>query len=417
MKKKLLTSLAALFAGAGLAMAQSPAPMPLPAIPLPTVAAPVPVVADNYIESRGAESGPPIWGSAEYMLMWTKAAPISVPTLTTFVPGSPSAATGQGGDIGVPGTIVLSPNHQDFGALSGLRTKIGAWLGDGQIGFEIGGFVSQSERSIWSFASSPGGTPDLRVPFFNVAPAGSTLFPVNESSFVLSFPGFQNGGQTIISQLQLWGTEANALWNVVNRGSTQVSLIGGFRYLDLSEDLSIYSRETIIGGATFVGTDEFRTRNQFYGGQIGAKAETEFGRFFVGVMGEVALGVDHESVAIGGLSSAAFPGFNIAAPGGIFTQSTNLGRRTHDAFSVVPEAQIRLGMNLASWLRVFVAYNFLYESDVVRPGDQIDRSLNLTSNAVIVPPGSLVGPARPLPLFNHTDFWAQSVSFGVELRY
>jgi hypothetical protein len=50
---------------------------------------------------------------------------------------------------------------------------------------------------------------------------------------------------------------------------------------------------------------------------------------------------------------------------------------------------------------LFAAYDFLYLSEVVRPGDQIDHNL--------VP--------SPLPIFNRTDFWAQGVSFGLEVKF
>jgi hypothetical protein len=35
----------------------------------------------------------------------------------------------------------------------------------------------------------------------------------------------------------------------------------------------------------------------------------------------------------------------------------------------------------------------------------------------VVSPGALVGVARPAPRFNLSDFWAQGVNFGLELRY
>jgi hypothetical protein len=56
---------------------------------------------------------------------------------------------------------------------------------------------------------------------------------------------------------------------------------------------------------------------------------------------------------------------------------------------------------------------------VVRPGDQIDRNVNLTQNAVLDPNGvgRLVGPAQPAPLFKRSDLWVQGLSLGVEVLY
>jgi hypothetical protein len=34
-----------------------------------------------------------------------------------------------------------------------------------------------------------------------------------------------------------------------------------------------------------------------------------------------------------------------------------------------------------------------------------------------VPSTTVIGAPRPAPLFNTTDFWAQGVNFGLELRF
>jgi hypothetical protein len=364
-----------------------------------------------------------LWASAEYLLWWVKTAPVSVPTLTTFAPGSPSATTGFGGALGVAGTTVLSPDHLVSNPFSGGRFLVGGWIDcDQRFGIEIGGFLTENRTDTWSTFSSPGGLPSLRIPFFNVPPGDG--FPLGESSFVLSDPGFANGGQMLVSSLNLWGTEGHLLFNVVNSGPVKVALVGGFQYLNLTEGLSIIDRETLIGAAgfgTYSGADGFDTRNQFYGGQLGAKAEGQYGRFFASILATVALGANEETVTINGISTVTPPGGTpVTTPGGIFAQATNSGQQNRSVFAVVPEVQMRVGASLNEVLRVFVGYDFLYESDVVRPGDQIDRTLNLTSNAAIngsTTPLPLAGVARPEPLFNHTDFWAQGLTFGVELRY
>jgi len=58
-------------------------------------------------------------------------------------------------------------------------------------------------------------------------------------------------------------------------------------------------------------------------------------------------------------------------------------------------------------------------SNVVRPGNQIDTTLNLTSNAAIsgVSPPTLTGAARPEPLFNGSSFWAQGINVGVAYEF
>jgi hypothetical protein len=101
--------------------------------------------------------------------------------------------------------------------------------------------------------------------------------------------------------------------------------------------------------------------------------------------------------------------------GGLLTQPTNIGERDRNVFSVVPEIGVNVGYQVTDGLRVFAGYSFMYWTNVVRPGDQVDRVVNVTQL-----PGSPVpfsGPARPAFSWNDTDFWAQGFNLGLEMRY
>ena len=50
--------------------------------------------------------------------------------------------------------------------------------------------------------------------------------------------------------------------------------------MQLDEDLGISERLVDAGGTAYAVDDHFRTRNSFYGGQVGARAEWEKGRYF-----------------------------------------------------------------------------------------------------------------------------------------
>ena len=73
-------------------------------------------------------------------------------------------------------------------------------------------------------------------------------------------------------------------------------------------------------------------------------------------------------------------------------------------------------MFITSHWRAFVGYDFMYWSQVVRPGNQVDRNINLSQSAVFGS-GALTGPAYPMPLFNRSDFWAQGLNAGLEFRF
>ncbi len=231
------------------------------------------------------------------------------------------------------------------------------------------------------------------------------------------------GGQTVTSQTQISGVEGNVLLHAVVKKQRTLSLLAGFRYLDLQENLSIVSNENLLvmgGSSSFTGTDLFATRNQFYGGQVGLQSQSQSGRFDSSMIAKVALGDDYQTVTVNGYNNVT--GFGLPSgttPGGIFAQSTNIGQRFRNEFCVVPEVQLQLGYNVSGRIRAFVGYDFLYMTDAVRPGSQIDRMLNLTSNSVIsgVTPATLVGAPRPEPLFNGTSFWAQGLNIGIDFNF
>ncbi len=430
MRKECLFSIGALLTCTGLVLGQT-ASQPAddePGAP-PADASVLPVAAEEggaallpngdapvAFEGGGCPAGPCGWASTDALLWWLRPTPITVPTLTTFIPGSQVVTpTYFGGALGVPGTVILSPDHLGFGALAGGRLTVGGWIdGAHQFGVEASGFLLENGSNSFVRVSDPTGATPLRIPFLNQPPGAG--FPLGESSFVLADPGFASGGQLLTSSIRLWGAEVNGLWHVMDRDGLSVSLLTGFRYLDLEEDLAIYNIENILGFGNYTSMDAFGTHNQFYGGQLGVKAEAHFDQIFAALQLKVALGDDHESVSIHGFSGFTAPGGPVSTPDGVFAQATNSGRRIRDEFAVVPEVQLKLGYNITPNLTAFAGYDFIYISDVVRPGDQIDRVLNFTGNPLIGA-GMLVGQPRPAALFNSTDFWAHGVNAGIQLKF
>src|SRR5262249_51008640 len=158
-----------------------------------------------------------------------------------------------------------------------------------------------------------------------------------------------------------------------------------FRYLSLDEDLSITDRvqfatvPVFLSGASVTTHDFFGTENSFYGGQIGLDAQIQCGRIYAGVWGKVALGDVHQRVLIDGstvIVAPPAPVGNVTSVGGILAQPTNIGAFNHDRFAVVSEAGAMIGVRLTDSIRVGVGYSFLYLNRVVRPGNQIDATVN-----------------------------------------
>src|SRR5262249_29826934 len=133
--------------------------------------------------------------------------------------------------------------------------------------------------------------------------------------------------------------------------------------------------------------DQFGTRNQFYGGQVGGRLSWQSDRFSIDAAGKIALGATHQVVNIqGGSSQFALPGGFAPTPGvflgGIYAQPTNIGRRTVNDFTVLPSLELKLGYQITQGIRAFIGYDFLYWNQVVRPGNQIDRNLNPTQSVL-----------------------------------
>jgi len=341
------------------------------------------------------------WIGGEYLLWWPKDGPMPFPLVTT---GNPADAVP--GALGQPGTVPLfGRSGLDYGALSGMRFNIGTWLDSDEVtGIEASGFLLERGGTGFSAAGNAAGLPPLYVPIFR-ADIG------REGAFVISDPRHPFlGGIAVGSGTRLWGAEANGLYKL----APNLAFLVGFRYLDLGESVTL-SAPNLVDPVNNISEnihDQFGTRNQFYGGQLGLRGQIERGRFNLSVTGTVALGTNHELVGITGstVESGAVHG---TFPGGILTQPSNIGSQTRNDFAVLPQLQLKLGYDLVRGVRAFAGYDILYLNQVVRPGNEIDHSVNPTQ----VLGGALLGPARPMPLFDRSDFWAQGVSFGLLFTY
>jgi hypothetical protein len=350
------------------------------------------------------------WASGEYLLWWIRDS--HLPPLVTASP--PASA----GILGQPGTIVLFGGRTENEERSGGRFRAGYWFDCQQTCGIEGGYFFLGSRSVNFTAGSAGaGSAVIARPFFNVITGA-------EDAELVSVPGMLTGATAVNLSSRLQGAELNGVCNLCCGCSGRVDVLAGFRYLELTEGLGITEDLTVApgvpvsGGTVFRVNDQFSTRNRFYGGQVGARAEFWRGNLFVNVRGMVALGSTDQVVAVAGSTVIAPPGqVPTVANGGLLALPTNSGHFSRDQFAVVPEVGINVGYQVTQHLRAFVGYSFLYWSNVVRPGDQIDRGVNLTQVPGSATASHLIGPARPAPVLRDTDFWAQGISFGVAFRY
>lgn len=374
-----------------------------------------PSVSDEAWHGCATPAYPRVWGGAEALLWWVKNSPVNTPLLTLATnPADPKS-----GAIGSANTVVLLGNQSyDIGARFGGRFTLGGWLdSEGTIGLEASYMLLSPRSTSQTFGTSGlAASPSLAVPFFN--PLTGT-----ETSAGLAGPGLP-GAATLRVANELQSAELNLVGNFLRRDNFTLSGLVGFRYLRFKEELDFGLENSALGaGHLFRSRDDFAGTNNFYGGQIGLRGEYQLGKFFVEATGKLGLGAMDQAVDVGGVSTAvnvgAPPGFNfVNAPGGSFAQPTNFGHHTRTEFDVLPEFDLKLGYNVTRNIQAFVGYNFLYLNNVVRPGAVIDHSINPSQVPALTPaPFALVGPAAPSFSFSRSDFWAQGMMFGMEVKY
>jgi hypothetical protein len=99
----------------------------------------------------------------------------------------------------------------------------------------------------------------------------------------------------------------------------------------------------------------------------------------------------------------------------LLAQRTNNGTYERDDLAVIPEFGATVGWQLNPCWRVTFGYTFIYWSNVVRAGQQIDRDINVN----LLPPEAIPfeGNLRPRFQFNDTDFFVQGISVGLDGRW
>ena len=345
--------------------------------------------------------------SAEALFSWYKSSPTPVPIITDDYVTSPSVDVLLGG-----GSVDTNPNY-------GFRLT-GAYRVDANLGFELTGFYMPS-RSTSSSVSSSGqlGSTDILLPYVDALTGKETY---TEISFSPQYSGF---AQTTLDN-NLGGFELNATWSLPPQSGWKVDLIGGFRFLQLRESYTIQTSSPYIppypANDIWNTTDSFDAKNRFYGVQVGARAWYDDGPWVGSVYGKLALGGMQESVSVAGfLESNDFNNYGAAQifPGGYFALPTNSGDHSRSTFAVVPEVGLNVGYRLTPQATVYVGYSFLYASNVARPGEQINRTLNTTQNVAWTgdPSAKPSGPPQPTFNFSTTDFWAQTLSVGIAYRF
>jgi hypothetical protein len=361
-----------------------------------------------------------LWYDMDYLLWWVKKGPQPDPLVTTSSLAS----------LGILGasdtTVVTGGSGIDYQAFSGMRFAGGVFFNDDHaFGLEAGGFFTEHRPFGVSDSSSAAGTPLLARPIIN---AQTGL----EAAELIAAPGVARGTILIGSISSLSGWDVNALTACWREGPSHLTLLAGFRYVTLTEDLTVSQATVLLPGGSVGGLgsqvlgvptnvgifDKFGVDNNFYGGQIGAMWEYNSSSFFVNGLVKLAIGGVHEDINIGGSSSTSGGGTTArSSAGGLLALASNSGSTQHDEFAFVPELGLNLGYQFTPMFRAYVGYTFIWWSDVARPGDLINRNINPSLVPTSFTFGTNPVPAEPTRSIHQSEFWAQGFNVGVEFRY
>ncbi len=343
----------------------------------------------------GTPFGPArLWARGDYLLWWTRG---------TDLP-----------DLVTDGTDVLYGGETRLDQLrAGGRFRLGWWLDPCQtrgVEFTYLGLIGSSDR----FFVSSDDSPTLLRPFFLPTGVADNLQVAN--------PAYLDG--TIAIDLDTRFQSLDVAWRRVlfDAGDRRLDLLLGYRYAGLQEDLQIDQQSTftagrppIAAGTVLTYSDEFRANNVFNGGQLGLVYQVDRCVWHWEVLARVALGNTATRVNVDGQTNRFVPDFPLyTIDGGLLAQPTNIDQFDQNRFSVIPEIGVNVSYDLTCRLRASIGYSFLAWTQVMRPADQIDTTVDRRHLEGAGAAGGAVDPAFP---DNTTTFWAQGAQIGLEYRW
>ena len=351
---------------------------------------------DQFMNS-GCDRG--LWGSVEYMYVWTKGR--ATPPLVT------TSSNADEGVLGRPTTSVLFGGDEIGRSLqSGGRVFAGKWLdAEGYTGVGVRFMGIEGDRT--NFHRSSAGVPLLAVPFFNVDPLVAAPDSVMAANATIT------GSIGVKTSNDVYSVEPLLRIGLRESRDYRIDLIGGYHHTLINDGLSMNT--VLQQGATLVHfRDDFNARNEFHGGSFGFIADYGTGPWSTSLLAKLSVGKNFEEVRIDGQNvTAVGAGAPAVAAGGIFAQNTNIGTYFRDEIVYVPEVAMSLNRQINSHLDISIGYSFMYWSEVLLAGDQIDTSID--GGLLQGGPGNNI--RRPAFNFRETDFYLHAMTFGVNFHY
>ncbi len=348
-----------------------------------------------------------VWGNAELLLGATSG--VDVPPLIT---SGPVTAGSQAGAIGVPTTtFVFGERKMLDNWRPGLRAELGMWFGEkhrwGLAARYYSLYSTSDPLTVLGDGTNVVVVPqvvDLTAPGLNSALSplllqtaafpGTSLISTATNiqlPFFVSFPGVAVGSAAASVRTSFVGgdIQLRRVWISTDEIRWETSV--GYRQLRLGDELRLnYVSTSVQTGFTATGEDNVRTSNNFYGAQIGSLLSLAEGPWSLQLSGAVALGnnacdTDFSRIRLLGAAGVTLP-----------LVLSDSGNRIN-YFSVVSEANARLGVRVSRHVKFTFGYTGLYWWNVQRAQNQYNLSQSLTGRT--------------------TQIYVSMLNWGAEIRY
>lgn len=346
--------------------------------------------------------GPSIWARGEFLFAWMKG--MHVPALATTSPN---------GGILPDGTVLFGSQTINGSQLPAARVTLGGWLDESQCHGLEAGFLWLGQAST-QFQGDANDFTVLARPFTNVDPAN-----LGADARLIVSPNVATGSLSIVATSQFMTFDALYRRNITNDDCCVTDVLLGYRHAQLRDQIQIdentTSLTTAIGGTNFLLTDQFSTRNQFNGAELGVFFQRRWNECWTwDVTAKGAIGQNQASIGINGRTRTTPPGgTSTFTDSGLLAQSTNIGNYTQSDFTALGDFTLNLRRKLPCGWTANVGYAVLVWGSVQRAGDQIDLNVNASQ----IPPGTLTGDPRPFVPFAASTFWVHGVQLGIERAF
>lgn len=374
-------------------------------LPGGTVVSPAPCVRPPAPVSGAPVEIPPgefFWTEFDFLLWRAKGG--KVPPLVAGLAGPAATAV----RLNTRDAFLVSDDRINGDLMPGFRIAAGMWL-DKPHGTGVEAIYTDFLESdhVATYFGAPGTV--LARPFVDATRGTPALFQLSTPN------GVTQGVAQVRTTFDSDGFEVNMLRRGPAMIGEEMFWIVGVRYFGLDESLTVGAASQTVGmrAAAF---DSFATRNNFYGAQVGAKWNFTRNQLTVDLSTKWAIGGMGQEAVVQGGSTVILPnGDRFDRPGGLLALGSNIGDYDRTKLALVHDMSLSVGYCVLPNVTIRLGYDFLWVTNVLRPGRQIDLAVNPT-----LLPFNAAGPAgalRPAYRFDGESFYMHGLSLGVAVQF